>query len=115
MVKLGDKYIGVILRIWSYKRLELSTVKSLMGQQSPHLGDGIQGIPALLQDHRAGVIEEADQARDQAAQVAGIVRLRAGTINVEDDGSGLPHAHFRAAGGFQQILDDDPVPNVIFY
>lgn len=81
----------------------------------PHLGDGIESIPALLQNHGAGVIEEADQARDQASKVAGVVGLGAGAVHIEDDRSSLPHAHLRAARGFQQILNDDAVPSVILY
>lgn len=82
---------------------------------APHLGDGIESIPALLQNHRARVIEEADQPRHQASKVAGVVSLGAGAVDVEDDGSSLPHAHLRASSGFQQVLNNDAVPSVILY
>ena len=47
--------------------------------------------------------------------MAGIVCLGARAVDVEDDGCGLPHAHLGAAGGFQEVLDDDPVPGVILH
>lgn len=92
---------GVILRVQFYKYLELFKSKSwLWGQQFFDFGNGIQGILVFFQNYRVGVIEESDEVGDEVSQVVGVVRFRAGIVDVEDDGSSLFYVYFRVASGF---------------
>lgn len=80
-----------------------------------HLGDGADGVPALRQDLGVGVVEEADEPRQQAACVGAVVKARARKVGVQDGDGGLPESGVGAPCSLQEVLDDDPLAHLVFH
>ena len=87
-----------------------------LGQAEPtHLGDGVEGVPALQQDLGVGVVEQADEAREQVARVGAVVQAGAGEVAVEDGDGGLPEAGVGAPRGLQQVVYDDALAHLVLH
>lgn len=81
-----------------------------------HLGDGTDCVPALGQDVRVGVVEQADEPRQQSADVGAVVQASTGKVGIEDGDGSLPQAGvICGARGLQQVLNDDPLAHLILY
>lgn len=80
-----------------------------------HLGDGVDGVPALREDLRVGIIKEADEAWQQGPSVGTVVQAGAGKVGIEDGDSSLSESGVSAPCGLQQVLYDDPLTHFILH
>lgn len=80
-----------------------------------HLGDGVDGIPALWQDLWVGVIEKADEAWQQGACMGAVVQASTSKVGIEDRDGSLSEAGISTSCGLQQVLNDDALAYFIFH
>lgn len=80
-----------------------------------YLGDGVDGVPALVQHFRIGVVEQPHEAGEQRASVSAVVEACSGEVSVQDSYGCLPQPRICSPRGLQEILDDDPLTNLILH
>lgn len=82
---------------------------------SAHLGNGVDGVPALRQNLWVGVIEKADEARQQGTGMGTVIQAGTRKVSIEDGDSSLSEAGVSTSCGLQQVIYDDSLANFILH
>ncbi len=80
-----------------------------------YLCDGVDGVPALAQHLRVGVVHEPHEAGQKHARVCAVVQPCSREVPAEDGDGRLPQPSVCSSRGLQQILDDDSLADFILH